>query len=169
VRVARNPSTMRRNMGDGSPMFRKSLPHGFGHSLVTAIAVRSFYRDANGWSDVFTIAALTEIISVSRTPLLFVSGWGCRGRRLSTALENPDTRPWPWRCHLASHKRGRSGAFAMTNEGRFHVPLFLFGLFLQVQYGLKRDFACVFSESWYGLCQPKNAMHRLRLAEFHRA
>src|ERR1700747_3292178 len=52
-------------------------------------------------------AQVLTVIAVSRTPLWLPSGWGCRGRRLSKARRNPDTRLWPWQCRPARRERGR--------------------------------------------------------------
>src|ERR1035441_3148378 len=44
-------------------------------------------------------AAFFPVIAASRTPPWLVSGWGCRGRRLSRAGGNLCRWSWFWRCH----------------------------------------------------------------------
>src|SRR5882762_338292 len=47
--------------------------------------------------------------SASRTRPWLAGEWGCRSRRLSTALEIPDTRRRPWERRLASRKLDLAG------------------------------------------------------------
>src|ERR1019366_6376816 len=49
------------------------------------------------------------LIATSRTRLLLLSGWGCRGRRLSRGGGNLCRPPWLWRCYLALRMRDRIG------------------------------------------------------------
>ncbi len=64
-------------------------------------------------------AQVLTAIAASRTPLWLPSGWGCRGRRLSKASENPRKQHGPWPCaRLPQDPRESHSALHMHERGR---------------------------------------------------